>query len=290
MVVVAGLVVASSMTTTSHAEDAPADHRITVEVKGYGHDVVLVPGLASSREVWADLAQRLRPTRRLHLVQVAGFAGSPASADAEGRVVASTAEAIADYIVRERLSAPDIVGHSLGGEVALMLGARHPDLVGRLLVVDALPFYSLLFDPSATSASVAPQAAAMRDAILASSREQADAFQAASIARLVKTEAARPSLVEAGRKSDGATVANAMHELMTTDLRLELPDIKAQTMVVYAYDPAFGVSSASVDQTFRDAYRGLPNVTFRRVDDSFHFVMQDQPEAFAAAAQEFLAR
>jgi pimeloyl-ACP methyl ester carboxylesterase len=55
--------------------------------------------------------------------------------------------AVADYSRRERLKMPTIIGHSLGGEVALMLGARYPDQVGRLLIVDALPFYSLLIDP-----------------------------------------------------------------------------------------------------------------------------------------------
>jgi hypothetical protein len=63
-----------------------------------------------------------------------------------------------------------------------------------LLIVDALPFYSLLIDPATTSDSVKPQAAAaFRNAMLTAPATQAEAMQSASIARLAKTEAVRPA-------------------------------------------------------------------------------------------------
>lgn len=263
--------------------------RISVEVAGEGPDVILVPGMASSREVWSGLAARLRQTHRLHLVQVAGFAGSsPVAGDADGPVAAPVAEAIADYIEREHLDRPAIIGHSLGGEVALMLGARHPGQVGRLMIVDALPFYSLLFDPAATSETARPGADAFRAAWLAATDTQAEIMQATALASLVRNEAARPALLAASMRSDRQTVANASHELMTTDLRGEISRITVPVEVVYAYDTAYGVPVASVDMTFRDAYTEVPEVLFRRIDDSFHFIMLDQPAQFERAVLEFL--
>lgn len=267
----------------------PTDQqRISVHVEGEGRDVILIPGLASSREVWADLATRLRQDHRLHLVQLAGFAGSPAVTDSEGKVLAPVAEAIADYIRTQHIEAPVIIGHSLGGEVALMLGACHPDQVGRLMIVDALPFYTLLIDPLATSETATVQAAAMRSSLLAASPEQSEAMQKASIARLAKTEAVRPGLVSAGISSDRKTVADAVYELMITDLRPELGRISAPVEVVYAYDAFYGVPASSVDATFRRAYASTPDIHFTRIDDSFHFVMLDQPERFASAVAAFL--
>jgi len=262
--------------------------RISVVVEGKGRDVILIPGLASSREVWSGLADKLKQTYRLHLVQIAGFAGTPAVADPGNRVAAPSAEAIADYIRRERIKAPVIIGHSLGGEVALMLGARYPDRVGPLLIVDALPFYSLLIDPAATSDGVKPQAAAFRNAMLTAPATQAAAMQSASIARLAKTEAVRPALVTAGIRSDRKTVADATYELMTTDLRPELGRIAVPVKVVYAYDQIYGVPASNIDATFRNAYASIPHVSLKRIDDSFHFVMLDQPEAFARAVIDFL--
>ena len=261
---------------------------ISVRVQGSGPDVILIPGLASSHEVWADLVSRLRQSHRLHLVQVAGFAGSPAVSDPGAKVAAPTAEAIAEYIRSQRIEAPAIIGHSLGGEVALMLGARHPEQVGRLMIVDALPFYTLLFDLSATSETAIPQAAAVRDAMLAATAEQAEVMQHASIARLVKTEAVRPGLAAAGISSNRKTMADAIYELMVTDLRPELGRIRVPVEVVYAYDLLYGIPATHVDAMFRNAYVSTPNISFRRIDGSFHFVMLDQPELFANAVIKFL--
>ncbi|WP_043201722.1 alpha/beta fold hydrolase [Pseudomonas putida] len=267
-----------------------AGERISVKVEGTGPDVILIPGLASSREVWAGLASTLRQQHRLHLVQVAGFAGSPAVPTLDGRVAAPVAEAVADYIRSQHLEAPAIIGHSLGGEVALMLGARHPEQVGRLMVVDALPFYTLLINPMATAEAAAPQAAALRDAMLAAPPAQAEAMQRTAIDRLAKTAEARPALAEAALRSDRKAVADATYELMTTDLRPELARIQAPVEVVYAYDPLFGIPAASVDATFANAYAGTPGISFKRIDGSFHFVMLDQPQAFADAVVDFLGR
>lgn len=277
---------AGSVQALGSAEGQP----ISVVVEGNGPDVILIPGLASSRDVWRGLADRLGRSHRLHLVQLAGFAGQPAVTGSTGLSAAPAAEAIADYITSQRLRSPAIIGHSLGGEVALMLGARHGDRIGRMMIVDALPFYSLLFDPDATSASVEARAAAFRDAMIAAPADQADAMQAASIGRLVKTPAARAALVDAGRRSDRRTVADAAYELMTTDLRPELSRIETPVEVVYAYDPNYGVPAASVDALFGQAYATLPGVRLTRVDDSFHFVMLDQPERFSEIVEAFLGR
>lgn len=169
-----------------------------------------------------------------------------------------------------------------------MIGARHPGSVGRLVIVDALPFYSLLLDRAATVENVSPHAAAFRDAMIAAPVEQAQAMQAASIARLVKTETARPALIAAGQQSNRVTVANATYELMTTDLRPELSRIKVPVEVIYAYDPIYGVPAGDIDGQFRSAYAGLAGADFKRIDGSFHFVMLDQPEPFAAAVEAFL--
>lgn len=261
---------------------------ISITVKGAGPDVILIPGLASSRDIWATLVTRLQRNYRLHLVQLAGFAGSPAILNPDGQVVAPTAEAVAEYIRRGHLRMPVVIGHSLGGEVALMLGARHPDRVGRLLIVDALPFYSLLIDPAATSETVKPRAAAFRDAMLAMPAAQAETIQTAAIARLAKTKAVRPALVLAEMRSDKKTVADATYELMITDLRPELGRIKAPMEVVYAYDPIYGVPASDVDALFHNAYTSAPHAIFKRIDDSFHFIMLDQPEVFERAVINFL--
>lgn len=282
------LVSASSTQPVSIPSEHPNSQRISVQTQGAGPDAILIPGLASSREVWADLASGLHKSHRIHLIELAGFASTPAISNPDGKVIAPAVDAIADYIQTQHINAPVVIGHSLGGEIAIMLAARHPDLVGRLMIVDALPFYTLMIDPAATRDTAVPHATATRDWLLGQSPEQMVEFQKASIARLAKTVAVRPALVTAGINSDRKTVADAVYELMITDLRPELGRINAPIEVVYAYDTLFGIAAASVDAMYRQAYASAPDIHFTRIDNSFHFIMLDQPERFSHTVESFL--
>lgn len=267
------------------AQDNKAD-LFGVEIRGSGSDVLLIPGLASSPEVWSALAGPLSARHRVHLIDIAGFAGRAPVADATP-LASSLAEALAAYIARNGLSKPAVVGHSLGGEVALMLAARHPASVGPLVVVDALPFYSLLFNPQATVESATPGARAFRDAWLAATEPQLEAMQQAGAERLTTSAQSRAAVARWGRDSDRLTVAQAAYELAITDLRPELARITVPTTVIYAHHPSYGPVEA-VDGVFAAAYQGLGHARLVRIDHSRHFVMLDQAERFNAAVAKAL--
>lgn len=278
----------SKAQSLSISSEYPNLQPVSVQTQGSGKDVILIPGLASSRGIWTDLASGLQLNHRVHILELAGFASTPAISHRDGKIIAPVVDAIAEYIRTQHIKAPAIIGHSLGGEIALMLGAQHPDLVGRLMIVDALPFYMLMIDPAATSESASQRAIATRDWILAQSPEEFVAFQKTSIARLAKTEVVRPALLAAGLSSDRRTLADAVYELMITDLRPELDRIRAPIEIVYAYDALFGVPASSVDEMYRRAYTNASDIHFTRIDDSFHFIMLDRPERFSSAVQSFL--
>src|SRR5688500_1123784 len=71
------LAVRAEAAPASAAQAAFASDRLSVEVVGSGPDVILIPGFGSSRAVWRAEAERLKATHRVHLVQLAGFAGEP---------------------------------------------------------------------------------------------------------------------------------------------------------------------------------------------------------------------
>lgn len=269
------------------AEAQPlAPQRFSVETRGAGPDVIFIPGLGSSREVWGPQAEALAATHRLHLVQVAGFAGAPAT-DATNAVLEPMVEELAAYIEANTAAPPAVIGHSMGGLTGLMLARRHPERVGRLMIVDSLPFFSVMFGPQLTAASVDPQARAMRDQIAALDDATFAAQQRMGAARLVKTQARRESVVSWSLASDRVTFAQAMYEVMTTDMRAEVASVAAPITVVYAYDPAMG-PEAMIDGLYRGGYAAAPNVRFVRIDGAYHFLMFDQPDAFAAAVADFL--
>lgn len=267
----------------THAAEAPA--RFSVTVEGEGPDVIMIPGLMSPRTVWDDAVASLGGRYRVHRLQIGGFAGEPAGANAEGPLLEPIADAVAAYISENKLDRPAVVGHSMGGLLGLMLTERHPELVGKLMIVDSLPFYSMLMSPAATPESVAPQAATFRDQLLAMSDEAFAAQQAAGYRSLVATESARPALIEQSLKSDREVAARAIYELMTTDIRPKLAGIDTPITVLYATNAY--VSDALVGPLFR-SFDAAPHAKVVPVADSYHFIMIDQPEVFGAALGDFL--
>lgn len=263
-----------------------APSRFTVEVRGQGPDVILIPGLGSSRDVWAAQVEALSATHCLHLVQINGFAGQPVGAPA-GEIIGPTVEELARYIEAYTPGRPAIIGHSMGGLTGLILARRHPESVGKLMIVDSLPFFSAMFSPIATAEGVEPQARAMRDQIAGLDDAAFAAQQNGGVARLVKTEARRAEVVAWSLASDRATFAQAMYEVMTTDMRGEVANVETPITVVYAYDAAMG-PEAMIDGFYRSQYAPAPHVNFVRVDGSYHFIMFDQPAAFEAAVADFL--
>src|SRR5215469_1936828 len=80
--------------------------RITVTVEGQGPDVILIPGMTCSSAVWDETAAHLKAHYRLHLVQINGFAGTPAQANAEGPVVQPVLDDLEAYIKTNHLKLP----------------------------------------------------------------------------------------------------------------------------------------------------------------------------------------
>jgi pimeloyl-ACP methyl ester carboxylesterase len=240
--------------------------------------------------VWDRTVAGLAPTHRLHLVQVNGFAGAPARANAQGPVFAALVDEVNRYLRSQGLSRPAVIGHSMGGAAGMALAARHPGSVGRLLIVDSLPFFSVLMNPAATVESARPAAAAMAAAMKAGTPEQFAAGQEAALARMIKSPAARAERAREGARSDPLVAAQVVYDLMTTDLRPELGRIKAPVTVLYPHDQAsFGTGPEAVDPIYARAYAALPQARLIRVDDSLHFIMDDQPERFAREVRAFLA-
>ena len=272
---------------TVHAE-ATAD-RISVTVTGKGPDVILVPGLASSAHVWDATVAALSPHHRVHVVQVAGFAGVPAGVNASGPVMMPVIDAIHGYIAANHLKAPAVIGHSLGGLMAMKLAIDHPADVGRLMIVDSLPFYGMMMGPQATVAQAEPQAAAMRDRLLTGTQEAYAGFEPAVMRKLVKTDGpAAQAATAAASASDHRVVAQAMYDDFTTDLRPELAKINQPVTMLYPWDAATGLPQAAFDQLYTGAYAPLKQAKVQRIDGSFHFIMIDQPAAFETAVETFL--
>ncbi|WP_420479163.1 alpha/beta fold hydrolase [Brevundimonas sp. FT23028] len=262
--------------------------RLSVEVVGQGPDVILIPGFGCSREVWRAEAERLQATHRVHLVQLAGFAGEP-WVHGDGPFIQPAVEELARYIRERGLERPAVVGHSLGGFSALMLAQREPSLIGKVMTVDSLPFFSALYGPQATPESARPFAEQAAAGILNTPDEAFRSGQGAAAAGLSRDPETQAKMVEWTMAGDRRAMAAAIREVMTTDLRPGLATMTTPVWAPYASDAEGGAPAAVADATWGREYAPLPGVRLIRVDDSRHFIMSDQPEKFADLMDLFLA-
>jgi pimeloyl-[acyl-carrier protein] methyl ester esterase len=269
-----------------------ASNRIVVTVQGPAQgaagDVILIPGLASTSEVWRATAARLDDRYRVHLVSVRGFGDVPAGANANGEVVGPVASEIRRYIAERRLERPALIGHSMGGLIALRVAAEGRDRIGRVMVVDAAPFFPALISAGATVGDVEPLARIGYQALMFLGDE---ALRTQGSALGGQLGGASDSLFGSmgWQGGDRATLAQSLYEVMTTDLRSRLPDITAPVTVVYGWSPDDASPRAHVESLFRASYRNLKTpARFVPVQGAEHMVMLDQPTRFMAAVERFL--
>lgn len=271
------------------AQTAFSSRRIAVTTRGRGADVLLIPGLASTAEVWRGVADRLAGKRRLHLISIRGFGDLPAGANASGAVMAAVASEVRRYIAEQRLERPAIIGHSMGGQLGLRIAADAGARIGRVMVVDSSPFFPALISPQATVGDVEPIAQLAYQAI-----------------HFLGDEALRAHGREMGLELGGATdavfgtlgwqggdrrvLAQSLYEVMTVDLRRRLPDITAPVTVVYGWSADGSSPRSRTDGLFRGAYSRLRTpAAFVPIEGAEHMVMIDQPTRFMAAVERFLA-
>ena len=265
--------------------------RLTVELAGKedGPDVVLIPGLSTPRAVWDDTVRNLAGCYRLHLVQVRGFGNAP-GANAEGPVLNPLVKVVADYIDDMIFDAgrgkPKIIGHSFGGLIAMKVALAIPEKTSGIMVVDSLPFFGVLFGPTATVEQVEPQAKAMRAGIQAATQPGLDSRTLATMSR---TEEGQARVGIWTQQGNPIVAGQVMYEVMTTDIRNDLLENKVPITMLYPINPDSPFPEEMTENNYKTSYAPVPNATLKRIDNSAHFIMLDQPEKFAEAVEAFLA-
>lgn len=259
---------------------------ISVQAMGKGSPVILIPGLASPRAVWDGVAPELARTHTVYLVQVNGFGGDDPRDNLTPGILDGVVAELHAFVVEHKLKGAAVVGHSMGGTTALLWAKVWPGDIGRLMVVDALPFTGDIFMPNASVAALEPQAAAMRDQMVAGYGKPNQTAAEATAAALALKPESRARVVAWSMAADSRVAGIAMYEDLTTDLRPDMAVIATPITLVYPWSGQ--MPQARADAFYRAEYAKAPHVTFVPVGDAAHFVMLDQPDAFRAALTAFL--
>lgn len=248
---------------------------------GEGPPLVLLHGVAASRRVWHHVTPPLAAGRHVVAVDVPGFGESaPAGPGFD-------LDAVADRLAAGLgLPAFDLVGHSLGGAIAVAVAARHPDAVRRLVLVSPAGLA-----PRAVGVAAALGQAA--DVATRARRALGHAFVDHSLARwaMFGTTVADPGrldpedarmLLEA---ADGASrVADGVAQALIADLRDDLAAARVPVGVIW------GAADRVVPYSGLEALRLLrPDAVVETLPGTGHIPHVESPARFVAALERVLA-
>ena len=287
--------VALSLTVaTAGARSLPAQttdaspYAFGVTVSGRGAPMILIAGLASSGSVWNGVVAHYRDRYEVHVLQLPGMAGQAAVSDTA--VLARVAADVERYIRDKRLRHPVVVGHSVGGLVALRVAADAPTAVGPVVSVDGLPFGAVVQIPGATAASMRPIAAAVRATYGRATRQQLEAQMRAAGAGMTLTPSFVDTLVAWMGRSDPTTLGNVTAEAITTDLRDRVALIRTPVLLLGTYGAATdSTARIGIRASYESQASAIPRHTVAIAEHARHFIMIDDLPWFLAQMDGFLA-
>jgi pimeloyl-ACP methyl ester carboxylesterase len=278
-------------------EDEPldADVRLAARTVGdTGPRVVFVHGLFGQGKNWTTIAKGLADTHRVTLIDLPNHGHSPWTdrvdyGDMAG-LLATELELLGEPVT--------LVGHSMGGKVAMTLALRRPELLRALVVVDISPSVYPLSggrtdDPDEEASPFAAYIEAMRalDLDTLERRQDADdALRAAVPSRMVRGFLLQ-SLVRDGVGAEGGWRWRLNLELLERDLGglRGFPDPPEGARFDGPVLWIAGANSTYVLPEDRPRMEQLfPATRLVRVKNAGHWVHSEQPEVFLETLRRFL--
>lgn len=245
----------------------PTAFEVVVTGEG-GRPIIFIPGLGCPGEVWDGTVERLGDDYEAHVLTLAGFAGRP---PIKQLLSAQVRKELTRYIKSKKLEKPIIVGHSMGGLIAYWIAERHPNMVGPVIVVDAGPALSDTDEETGMR---------LRSVWLKASEEAFSANVRGVFSQMVNDPKHIAPYLDDIARSHPRSMGDSIYELVTTDLRDRVAQIKSPVLIVIAD----GMFAARI----RQQVAPIPNKRVEMIKGAKHFVFLDEPDRFAELVTEFL--
>ena len=122
------------------------DYQMAYIEQGLGEPLLLIHGSLSDYRTWLKHLNDLSENNQTIAVSLRHY--YPEEWDGRGSDlgIEQDVKDMAAFIKKLKLGKVNLVGHSRGGAVAMLLASKHPDLVKRLVLADPSPLYSMLKD------------------------------------------------------------------------------------------------------------------------------------------------
>jgi len=264
-------------------------YSFNIEIKGQGKPIILIPGLASSGKVWEETTDTLENNFECHILTLAGFANQSAISLEKGYLPIIEKEII-KYVQDELNEKPILIGHSLGGFLSLSIASSQTKLLKKIIIVDSYPFMSSAYNPNATKENILPQAKMMKEMMLSTSDSLFIQQQKMTMPTMITDSTNIQLATKWSIQSDRNTMAQAIYELMTTDLRNDIEKVKIPILVFGSWYGAkdYGITKEIVQANYKNQFLKAENCQIKVAETAKHFVMWDEPKWFINSVEAFI--
>ncbi|MGF1559106.1 MAG: alpha/beta fold hydrolase [Flavobacteriaceae bacterium] len=244
-----------------------------VTVEGSGQPILLFPGFTCTADVWDSTIVELSKEYECHLFTFAGFGDVPAI---EKPWLSKIKNDIVNYVSNNKIENAILIGHSLGGALALWLASEENSTYSKLIVVDALPSTGALMIPNFNSETIVYESEWNKQ-LLEMDAAGFDAMATQMAFGMTLNEEKRKQLKEWILLADRETYVYGYTDLLKLDLREDISNIKTPVTILAATYP-YGMDMAK--STYEGQYKKLGRYEIEYAEGSAHFIMYDKPEWF----------
>jgi pimeloyl-ACP methyl ester carboxylesterase len=243
--------------------------RATVIDRGGGRPTLLLHGWGVSSELFAPILTGLEPGRRLIVPDLPGFGATPPP-DAPWSVHEYAAWCVA-LLDRLGIEQCDLIGHSNGGRIGIVLAAEHPQRIGRMVL--------------AGSAGIRPKRT-LRDIARVRTYKalrvvERSPFVPGAILRAAKRRADQRG--SADYRAVSGTMRGTLVRIVNEDLRALLPSLRMPVLLIWGeHDTEAPIEHGRLME------RLIPDAGLVVFEGAGHFAYLEQPDRFCRIVDVFL--
>ncbi len=258
-----------------------------IHVARYGSgptNVIFIPGLTCGPWEWAHQIAFLSQHDTVYALTLSGFDDIPYTLS--GDPFDAFSRDFWTLLDTRNIARPVVIGHSLGGTLAIALAEQHSDRLTGIVALDGLPVFPTLAQADAATRSKFAKGAAAQ--IAAETHDQILAYEK----QYMQTATTDASLVEPTAeleaRSDPKGIAAWIDADLTQDLRPNLAQITIPFVELMPYAQPSPYTQAQTLAFYQSLVAGAPHVTLVPIPNARHFAMLDQPQAVDDAIAAFL--
>lgn len=228
------------------------------------NELVLIHGLGADATVWTNVAGLLAGSLQVYTYELHGHGKTP---PLPAPTIASEAEALGQWLKEKDLPFPTLVGHGMGGMIALQFALDHPRDVKNLVLIDATP----------RQLASADDRQQISKALLA----DYDRFVASRYFAVSAVDSIARRAVDLALRTDSATLASLLLNSFGWDVSGRLATFSVP-MLVLGSDNFLPESGYERETLTEYGFDQAPDLHFRKLVGLGHYAMLENPGQLAA--------